>query len=94
VSPGTRQATGWLSDPKKWATFRKQLEEWVAKIVGRIRDGQFPLAPRSAKCTETCSFGPVCRISQSRSVGKVWELALPADENGLVALSPNPKVPR
>jgi ATP-dependent helicase/nuclease subunit B len=92
VLPGTRQAMGWLSDPKKWATFRRQLEEWVAKVVGRIRDGQFPLAPRSAKCTETCPFGPVCRISQSRNVGKVWELALPTEDDGMLALSPNPKV--
>lgn len=84
VLPGTRQALGWLSDPKQWATFRKQLEEWVTKVVGRIRDGHFPLAPRSDTCTDTCSFGPVCRIGQSRNVGKVWDLtppgAGPADE--------------
>lgn len=78
VSPGVKQALGWLNDPKKWATFRKQLEEWVAKVVGRIREGHFPLAPRSEHCTDRCSFGQVCRISQSRNVGKVWELSLPA----------------
>jgi RecB family exonuclease len=77
VLPGARQALGWLSDPKKWVTFRKQLEEWVAKMVGRIRDGQFPLAPRSDNCAETCSFGQACRIAQSRNVGKTWELTLP-----------------
>jgi ATP-dependent helicase/DNAse subunit B len=75
-----RQPLAWLSDDKSWKTFRKQLEGWVAKVVGRIRDGQFPLAPRSLTCTETCPFGEVCRISQSRSVGKVWELALPIGE--------------
>jgi ATP-dependent helicase/DNAse subunit B len=74
VLPG-RQVAGWLSDPKKWAAFRKQIEEWVAKVVGRVRDGQFPLAPRSPTCTETCSFGQVCRISQSRNLGKTWHLA-------------------
>jgi RecB family exonuclease len=77
VLPGKRQALAWLSDPKKWATFRGQLEEWVAKVVGRIRDGHFPLAPRSDTCTDTCAFGQVCRISQSRNVGKVWDLAPP-----------------
>ena len=80
VLPGSRQAQSWLSDPKKWTAFRKQLEEWVAKVVERIREGQFPLAPRSDTCTDTCSFGPVCRISQSRNVGKVWELAPPGND--------------
>ena len=77
VLPGTKQALSWLSDPKKWAMFRQQLEDWVAKVVGRIRQGQFPLAPRSDTCTDTCSFGQVCRITQSRHIGKVWELTLP-----------------
>lgn len=76
-----RQPLAWLADDKAWKSFRKQLEEWVAKVVGRIRDGQFPLAPRSPTCTDTCPFGEVCRISQSRSVGKVWELALPIEES-------------
>jgi ATP-dependent helicase/nuclease subunit B len=77
VSHNARQALGWLNDPKKWSAFRKQLEEWVATVVGRIRDGHFPLAPRSDHCTQTCSFGHVCRISQSRNVGKTWDLPLP-----------------
>ena len=49
----------------------------MATVVGRIRDGHFPLAPRSDTCTDTCPFGQVCRISQSRNVGKVWDLARP-----------------
>jgi ATP-dependent helicase/DNAse subunit B len=73
VLPG-RQTVDWLSDPKKWAVFRQQLEEWVVKLAGRIRDGQFPLAPRKENCTESCSFGQVCRITQSRNVGKFWNL--------------------
>jgi RecB family exonuclease len=79
VMPG-RPAIGWLSDPKQWNTFRTQLEEWVAKLVGRIREGHFPLAPRSVNCTETCPFGQVCRISQSRNVGKVWEMGPPGGD--------------
>ncbi|MBX9628766.1 MAG: exodeoxyribonuclease V subunit gamma [Gemmataceae bacterium] len=67
----------WLSDPGRWERFREQLEAWVATLAGRIRAGDFPLAPRSEHCTETCRFGPVCRIGQSRSVGKVNTLALP-----------------
>jgi ATP-dependent helicase/nuclease subunit B len=77
VLPGARSPTAWLADPKKWAKFREQLEGWVAKLVERIRAGQFPLAPRSDHCTDTCSYGQVCRISQSRNVGKTWDLTLP-----------------
>jgi ATP-dependent helicase/nuclease subunit B len=69
-----RQAMAWLSDRDAWAKFRDQLEAWVTKLVGRMREGRFPLAPRSENCTETCSFGQVCRISQSRNIGKVWDL--------------------
>jgi hypothetical protein len=74
----SKQPLAWLADAKKWATFRGQLEAWVALVVGRIRAGRFPLAPRSDTCTERCAFGQVCRISQSRNVGKAWELAPPA----------------
>ena len=69
-----RQAMAWHSDPDAWAKFRGQLEGWVAKLVGRLREGRFPLAPRSDNCTETCQFGQVCRISQSRNLGKAWDL--------------------
>ena len=74
VMPG-RKPLAWLSDPEQWRTFRGQLEEWVAKVAGRIRAGAFPLAPRSPTCSDTCPFGQICRISQSRNTGKVWELA-------------------
>jgi ATP-dependent helicase/DNAse subunit B len=80
VLPGSRGAAAWQNDPKKWVEFRARLEAWVAKVVGRIREGHFPLAPRSPTCTLTCSFGQVCRISQSRNVGKLWDLAPPAAE--------------
>ncbi len=74
---GKRATLSWLADPGKWATFRGQLEKWVAELVTHIRAGDFPLAPRSEHCTETCAFGPVCRIAQSRNTGKVFPLELP-----------------
>ena len=67
----------WLADPGRWERFREQLEAWVATLVGGIRAGDFPLAPRSDHCTETCRFGPVCRVGQGRAVGKVNTLPLP-----------------
>jgi ATP-dependent helicase/nuclease subunit B len=74
---GKRALLAWLTDPGRWARFREQLEAWVAALVSHIRAGDFPLAPRSEHCTDTCRFGPVCRISQSRSTGKVFPLPLP-----------------
>ena len=52
------------------ATFRDQLEAWIATIAANIRRGAFPLTPRSKTCTATCPHGPVCRIAQHRSTGK------------------------
>jgi ATP-dependent helicase/nuclease subunit B len=75
--PAGRSPTKWATDVGEWARFRAQLEAWVATLVGRIRRGDFPLRPRSEDCTQTCSFGQVCRIAQSRSVRKEWELPLP-----------------
>ena len=74
---GKKAVLSWLADPGRWATFRDQLVAWVAALVGHVRAGDFPLAPRSEHCTDTCGFGPVCRISQGRSTGKVFPLPLP-----------------
>jgi ATP-dependent helicase/DNAse subunit B len=74
---GKRALLAWLTEPGRWVRFREQLEAWVATLVGHVRAGDFPLAPRSEHCTDTCPFGPVCRIAQSRNTGKVFPLALP-----------------
>jgi ATP-dependent helicase/DNAse subunit B len=74
---GKRSVLSWFSDPAKWERFRTQLEMWVSTLVRHIRGGDFPLSPRSEFCTDTCDFGPVCRIAQSRNTGKVFPLSLP-----------------
>lgn len=79
--------TAWLNDPEQWAVFREQLEAWVAKLVGRIRLAQFPLAPRSENCTDTCSFAQMCRVGQSRGTGKEFDLRLPGEEAGVKGVS-------
>ena len=79
--PG-RNVVQWLEDAKRWPVIREQLREWIAKLVANIRRGAFPLAPRSELCTQTCPFGPVCRISQARPVGKTWDLPLPGRGRG------------
>src|SRR5262249_9614506 len=72
-----RNVAQWLEEGERWEVVRKRLEEWVATLVGKIRQGAFALQPRSEHCTQTCPFGQVCRITQARGVGKVWDLPLP-----------------
>jgi RecB family exonuclease len=72
-----RAPVQWLEEQGRWPAIREQLGQWVTTLIRRIRAGAFPLAPRSEHCTQTCPFGQVCRISQARGVGKVWDLALP-----------------
>jgi len=69
----------WLDETEAWRKVREQLQAWVTTLVGKIRGGEFPLKPRSEHCTQTCDFGHICRISQSRHVveKKVWQLPLP-----------------
>ena len=71
-----KSVTTWLNNPDVWPKFREQLEAWVATIATHIRQAMFPLAPQSDQCTASCPFGPTCRISQARSLGKVFEMSL------------------
>ncbi len=77
VLPGDRKRHGWFRSPEEWARLRGALEAWVIELVRHIRAGDFPLAPRSETCTETCPYAHACRITQARRAGKTWELALP-----------------
>jgi ATP-dependent helicase/nuclease subunit B len=86
--PAGRQALAWLASAERWQRFREQLQAWIVALAGRMRQGMFPLAPRSEQCTTTCQFGEVCRITQSRATGKVWDLALPNGEAGKEADEP------
>ncbi len=76
VLPG-RAALGWFQQPQAWRQVREQLQRWIGTLVEHIRGGKFALRPRSERCTETCEFSQVCRISQARSVEKRWTLPLP-----------------
>jgi ATP-dependent helicase/DNAse subunit B len=73
------RAVAWFEEGKAWRVLREQLQAWVVQVVSQIRRGAFPLKPRSEQCTQTCDFGQVCRISQSRSAveKKSWQLPLP-----------------
>ena len=79
VMPSSRQPLRWLGDVDAWPRFREQLRRWVATLVKHIRQGDFPLKPRSPDCTEMCDFSQICRIGQSRKAveKKAWTLELP-----------------
>jgi ATP-dependent helicase/DNAse subunit B len=81
VLPG-RKETLWLDESKRWRAVREELQRWVATLAANIRGGVFPLEPRSPYCTQTCDYGQVCRITQSRSVEKSWSLPLPMVSDG------------
>jgi ATP-dependent helicase/nuclease subunit B len=86
--PTGREALAWLVSAERWQRFREQLQSWVVDLAGRMRQGMFPLAPRSEQCTTTCPFGETCRITQSRATRKVWDLVLPSGEAGKEADEP------
>jgi ATP-dependent helicase/DNAse subunit B len=78
VLPDTKsKLLDWFQRPSNWEAFREQLENGVVELVHQIRRGQFPLAPKRRDCTSMCNYSHVCRIGQSRSVGKRWSLSLP-----------------
>jgi ATP-dependent helicase/DNAse subunit B len=77
--PSGRGPLAWFEETAAWRSIREQLQAWVVTLVRGIRQGEFPLKPRSELCTQTCDFAQVCRISQSRSIveNKSWQLSLP-----------------
>jgi ATP-dependent helicase/DNAse subunit B len=74
-----KKPVAWFDEADAWGNVREQLRRWVVRLVSNIRQGTFPLKPRSDDCTQTCDFGQVCRISQCREIveGKTWQLPLP-----------------
>jgi hypothetical protein len=77
--PSSTRPLAWFDEAEPWRAVRERLERWVVTLVSHIRQGNFPLKPRSEQCTQTCDFGQICRISQARAAveGKTWNLPLP-----------------
>lgn len=72
----------WLKEGERWLAVRRTLANWVTTLVSHIREGKYPLRPRSEQCTLTCNYSEICRIGQSRSVEKDWVLPLPLVTQG------------
>lgn len=58
-----------------WESLRAAIERYVLDLVGSLRAGAFPVAPRDDDCTRTCDYRVVCRIRQVRQAGKLWPAA-------------------
>jgi len=80
VALPARNQVLWLDESRRWRDLREHLKTWVVTLVGLVRQGMFPLEPRSKDCTATCEFGQICRITQARNVEKEWNLPLPVVE--------------
>ena len=66
-------AGGKLQTTEAWEQMRDALGEAVARLVGGLRAGQFPVFSRNDQCTSCCPMRTVCRVNQARSLEKTWE---------------------
>jgi ATP-dependent helicase/nuclease subunit B len=64
-----------------WNKIRTTVETLIGQFIDSIRRGQFPVLSRDDKCTSRCNFNTICRITQIRSLGKVWPAACGLAEN-------------
>jgi CRISPR/Cas system-associated exonuclease Cas4 (RecB family) len=55
-----------------WEKLRPKVVARIAEIVRAARNGNFPVASCDPNCTSMCEYKTVCRVSQVRSLGKVW----------------------
>jgi ATP-dependent helicase/DNAse subunit B len=56
----------------EWQRVRTAVHDIVRRFVAGIRHGEFPVASRDDECTSYCDFKTVCRVTQVRSLNKLW----------------------
>jgi hypothetical protein len=54
----------------QWQADQAVLESYVVEVVGKLRDGVFPVSSRQAGCEGFCDFRTICRVRQVRSARK------------------------
>ena len=52
-------------------------ERWLPFLVGQIRAGQFPVAPRDENTCTWCNFRDICRVNKDRAMRKGVEASQP-----------------
>jgi ATP-dependent helicase/DNAse subunit B len=55
-----------------WKDLRDRIIRRVFELVRGIRRGEFPMFNRDEDCTSRCDFRTVCRVHQTRALGKPW----------------------
>ncbi|MEM8946416.1 MAG: PD-(D/E)XK nuclease family protein [Planctomycetota bacterium] len=60
----------------EWNGLEPEILDRVQQIVRGIREGDFPVYNADEHCTRSCELSTICRVSQIRSLEKVW----PVDE--------------
>jgi ATP-dependent helicase/DNAse subunit B len=66
-------ADGRLEINPEWTELEAALKLRVRSLVDGIRAGQFPMHSADKDCTGFCEFSTVCRVNQSRALGKDWQ---------------------
>ncbi|HEY2155625.1 MAG TPA: PD-(D/E)XK nuclease family protein [Isosphaeraceae bacterium] len=54
-----------------WPEFKGRVVEEVARLVGQLRSGAFPVAPTNPDCRRFCEYKIACRVGQMIEAGKV-----------------------
>jgi ATP-dependent helicase/nuclease subunit B len=61
-----------LDNDERWSNVQATVHRLVGQFVKAIRHGEFPVTSRDEHCTSHCDFNTICRITQIRSLGKIW----------------------
>jgi len=66
-----RGQEGLVASPE-WEQLRSDVVRRVFDIVRSIRRGEFAMFNDDPHCTRYCEFRTVCRVHQTRALGKQW----------------------
>lgn len=61
-----------LVESAEWKALRETVVRRVFELVRSIRRGAFPMFNTDEDCTSRCDFRTVCRVGQTRALGKLW----------------------
>lgn len=70
-----------LQTSDDWEDLQPEILEKVQELITGIRGGQFPVFNDDPYCTRSCELSTICRISQVRSLEKVWPPAPKPEES-------------
>ena len=63
---------GQVVPTKDWLQLEGQVKQRVRELVEGVRAAEFPMYNDDEHCTSSCDLGHICRVAQTRSLGKTW----------------------